>query len=984
MVKKKFKSVDPKVDFVALEEKLLKSWSTSGLVEKYLERNKNSKKRFSFLDGPITANNPMGVHHAWGRTLKDFYQRYKNMRGFSQRFQNGFDNQGLWVEVEVEKELGFKNKQDIEEYGIGKFVEKCKKRTLKFSQVQTEQSQRLGYFMDWDNSYFTMSENNNYMIWHFLKTCHKHGWLYKGRDSVPWCPRCGTAISQHEILTEEYQKITHQSIYFGLPIEGKKAERFLVWTTTPWTLPGNVALAVHPDLEYWLVKGNTGIGFWILSSLAKKVFGGEVEVLKKVKGKKLVGLKYSAPFDSLPAVKKAKETKPDTFHLVLSAADLVNDKEGTGIVHLAPGAGAEDFKLGKETGLPVIEIIDEAANYLPGFGDLSGKNAKTEPKLVLEHSLLKEKVGQPAEDYIFEVKPFTHRYPVCWRCKEELVWRVVDEWYISMGAKKDEPGWKADSLRERMAKVTKKIKWIPEFGEKRELDWLKNMDDWLISKKRYWGLALPIWECQCGHFEVIGSREELKEKAVEGWKEFEGQTPHRPWVDKVRIECSKCGGLASRILDVGSPWLDAGVVPFSTLTEKKKEGLNYTGDKKYWRTWFPADFITEDLAGQFKNWFYSLIAMSTVLENSHPFKTLLGHGLVRDEKGEAMHKSKGNSIEFNQAAREMGVDVMRWIYLSHSPALNLNFGFNLADKTRRRFHLTLWNVYNYLVTYANLNSWQPKTGEKIEKSALDNWILARLNRLVASVTEKMDLHAAHLAAQEIEIFVNDLSTWYLRLSRSRMALSASNKKDQEAALATLHQVLIVLSRILAPFNPFLTEEIFINLTGETSVHLADWPQVEGLGQKKRDLLRQMEWVRIICEQGHSLRKKVAIKVRQPLSGLTVRTKRENLNLSQELIDLIKQELNIKEIKFRFGQGEEEFEIELETKLNQKLIEEGEIRELARQIQILRKEKDCRLDEKIEVVAPLMSKDKNLIDWLKRQTLTIKIVQGKKLTVRKAS
>jgi len=975
MVKKKFQSVDPKVDFVALEEELLRSWSASGLVKKYLERNKNSKKRFSFLDGPITANNPMGVHHAWGRTLKDFYQRYKNMRGFSQRFQNGFDNQGLWVEVEVEKELGFKNKQDIEKYGIGEFVEKCKERTLKFAQVQTEQSKRLAYFMDWDNSYFTMSENNNYMIWHFLKTCHKHGWLYKGRDSVPWCPRCGTAISQHEILNEEYKPVVHSSVHFALPVKENKSQFFLVWTTTPWTIPGNVALAVHPELEYSLAETTKG-NFWLASKLVGKVLGSKAEVLEKVKGEELAGLHYAAAFDDLPAVIKAKRENERTFHSVVSSKDLVNDQEGTGIVHLAPGAGAEDFKLGKQEDLPVIEIINEAADYLPGFGDLSGKNAKTKPKLILESLEL--------SSYLFKIEPYKHRYPVCWRCKEELVWRVVDEWYISMGAKKDEPGWKADSLRERMAKVTKKIKWIPEFGEKRELDWLKNMDEWLISKKRYWGLALPIWECQCGHFEVIGSKEELEEKAIEGWDKFAGQTPHRPQIDEVKVECSKCGGLASRILDVGNPWLDAGVVPFSTLMEKKEEKLSYFGDKKYWRTWFPADFITESLAGQFKNWFYSLIAMSTVLENKHSFKTLLGHGLVRDEKGEEMHKSKGNSIEFNQAAQKMGVDVMRWVYLSQNPRLNLNFGFNLADKTRRRFHLTLWNVYNYLVTYANLNSWQPKEGQKVEKSALDNWILSRLNRLVVSVTEKMDLYTAHLAAQEIEVFVNDLSTWYLRLSRSRMALSALNKKDQAAALATLHQVLVILSRLLAPFTPFLAEKIFTNLTEEDSVHLADWPQIEGLGQKKRDLLKQMGWVRIICEQGHALRKKAAIKVRQPLSSLTVRTKRENLKLPQELIDLIKQELNIKKVNFLLGQSEEEFAVELETKLTQELIEEGEIRELVRQIQILRKEKNCRLDEKIEVITPLTGKDKNLIDWLKRQTLATKIIQGKKLAVRKAS
>lgn len=361
-----------KPDFVQLEKKWLAHWQKTDLVEKYLQRNKNSKKKFSFLDGPITANGPMGVHHAWGRTLKDFFQRYKNMRGFKQRFQNGFDNQGLWVEVEVEKELGFKSKKDIEKYGIDRFVQKCKERTIKFSHVQTEQSKRLGYFMDWDHSYYTMSDENNYAIWHFLQKCWQDGNLYKGHDSVPWCPRCGTAISQHEILTEEYKLLTHEAVYFKLPIRDRRSEFFLVWTTTPWTIPANVALAVNPDLKYQLVEKES-LRFWLVSSLAKKIFGNQAKVLKEVEGKDLVGLKYTGPFDHLPAVLQAEKEKPKTFHSVVDSKDLVSGEEGTGIVHLAPGAGTEDFRLGQKKNLPVISAIDEAAYYLAGFGDLTGK-----------------------------------------------------------------------------------------------------------------------------------------------------------------------------------------------------------------------------------------------------------------------------------------------------------------------------------------------------------------------------------------------------------------------------------------------------------------------------------------------------------------------------------------------------------------------------------------------------------------------------------
>ncbi|MBM4402577.1 MAG: isoleucine--tRNA ligase, partial [Candidatus Cloacimonetes bacterium] len=768
-----FKEVSLHPNFPKLEEKILRFWKENNVLPKCLAKNKSSKKRFSFLDGPITANNPMAVHHAWGRTLKDLYQRYKNMQGFVERFQNGFDNQGLWVEVEVEKKLGFKTKKDIEKFGIAKFIEKCKEHTLRFAKIQTEQSKRLGYFMDWENSYYTMSDENNYAIWHFLKKVWQDGNLYKGRDSVPWCPRCGTAISQHEILSEEYQELTHDSVFLKYPLikvepftrshlsQGRTF--FLVWTTTPWTIPGNVALAVNPDLEYWLVRDYTGINFWVVESKAEEIFAGEVEVVKKLSGEKLVGLKYQAPFDSLPAVKQAKLDNPETFHAVVASKELVSAEEGTGIVHIATGCGTEDFRLGQEKDLPVLPAIDESANYLSGYEDLIGKNAKDNPRLVLDHPLLKK--------FVFKIEPYTHRYPVCWRCKTELVWRVVDEWYIAMDATRHIA---AKNYRRRLQEVIRDVHWIPSFGYGRELDWLRNMEDWLISKKRYWGLALPIWECEgCGNFEVIGSKEELSKRAVSGWEEFDGHTPHRPWVDKVKIECTRCGGRMGRISDVGNPWLDAGIVSFSTL--------KYFSDKPYWQKWFPADLVLEGLAGQFKNWFYSLLTMSVVLENKAPFKTLLGHALVKDEKGEEMHKSKGNAIWFDDAAEKMGVDIMRWLYLKQNPAIDLNFGYGPAELIKRRFFLILWNCYKFFVTYTQLDlkSSRGLTGIKKEISTekelpiLDRWINSRLNQLVKTVTNQLDDFNNATAARAIEDFVvNDFSTWYIRRSRDRIGPTA--------------------------------------------------------------------------------------------------------------------------------------------------------------------------------------------------------------------
>ncbi|OQA93386.1 MAG: Isoleucine--tRNA ligase [Microgenomates group bacterium ADurb.Bin219] len=964
-----FKPVDLKIDFPAMERRILDWWYSSGLVNKYLHRNDSSKKKFSFFDGPITANNPMGVHHAWGRTYKDLWQRYKNMNGFRQRFQNGFDNQGLWVEVEVEKEKGFRSKKEIEKYGIEKFVNDCRERTLKCAKEQTEQSKRLGYFMDWENSYYTLSEENNYMIWHFLKKCWQTDWqggpgLYKGRDSVPWCPRCGTAISQHEILTEEYKELTHESVYFRLPLVDRENEYFLVWTTTPWTIPANVGLAVNPKLEYWLVEGEDKKRYWLVADLAKTVFGEKAKPVKKTKGNSLVGLKYLGPFDELLAVQEAKKEKPETFHTVLASEELVTATEGTGIVHLATGCGQEDFALGKENNLPVIAAIDESANYFENFGDLSGKNAKKDPDLILKHTLLK--------DFLFKITPYTHRYPTCWRCKTELVWRVVDEWYIAM-----------DTVREKMMAITKKINWLPAWGKDQELDWLKNMHDWLISKKRYWGLALPIWECQCGYFEVIGSKEELKEKAVEGWKKFQGHTPHRPWIDEVKILCPKCGEKASRIKDVGNPWLDAGIISFSTLVAPETKKVSYLTDKKYWQEWYPADFITESFPGQFKNWFYSLLAMATVLENEAPFKNVLAYALVRDEKGEEMHKSKGNAIWFDDAAEKMGVDVMRWMYVLQNPEANLNFGFQVADEVRRRFHLMIWNVYNFFVTYANIAETQnlnfKTNNENLKlKSVLDKWIISKLNGLIKIVTEALDKYDPFLASHAIEEFVvNDLSAWYVRRSRDRVSPSSADRQDQEDCFRTLFLVLNNLVKILAPFTPFIAEEIYQNLAtkkeGELkSVHLEGWPSPEE-NLIDLELEEKMVLARKICEMGHAARKSAGIKVRQPLSKLSIKNLPLNID---EVADLIKDELNVKELLGNIGKGE--LTVELDTEITAGLKEEGEARDIIRQIQEARKNVGCRLDEKVEVYFP--NWPEKFTELIKKETLAIKIEKKETLEI----
>jgi isoleucyl-tRNA synthetase len=979
-----------------MERGLLSWWYESGIVEKYLHRNDTAKENFSFIDGPITANNPMGVHHAWGRTYKDLWQRFNALRGKKERFQNGFDCQGLWVEVEVEKDLGFKSKKDIEAYGIANFVNKCKERVLKYSSIQTEQSKRLGYFMDWDHSYFTMSDENNFMIWHFLKVCFDRGWVYKGHESIPWCPRCETAISQHEMLTEDYKEVTHKAIYFALPIIGRDNEHLLVWTTTPWTLPANIAVAVDEKLDYVLVSGEADRKYWVVKG-KESLFGKESKIEKDVKGKELVGLKYSGPFDDLAKVKKTAMEYPDKFHTVVATDPLImpiTTTEGTGLVHTAVSAGTEDFQLGKKLGLPMIPIIEDNADYMGDMDFLSGENAKKHPEVILDYLSAETAKGKP---WVFKIENYTHRYPACWRCKTELVWKVADEWYIAMD-KVDPTDELKRTLREQMIDVTKKISWLPEFGLDRELDWLKNMHDWLISKpNRYWGLALPIYECKkCGHFEVLGGREELKTRAVAGWEKFDGNSPHRPWIDEVKIKCSKCGELVSRTLDVGNPWLDAGIVPFSTLVDPKTGEVSYLSDKKYWQEWFPAEFITESFPGQFKNWFYSLIVMSTVLEKTNPFKTVLGFATMLDGKGKPFHKSAGNAIEFVEGADKFGADVVRWLIAKGNPAENILFDEKRVDEARRQFFLMLWNVYSFFVTYAMLDNWTPGEESNLDSdNILDKWILARLAEVTEASTKSLERFNSQPAILAIEDFANDLSLWYIRRSRDRVGPTAENGQDKTSFYRTAHHVLVTLTKILAPITPFIAEEMYRNLTGEESVHLAHWPNKVATNETEKWLVEKMGQVRKAIELGHALRKQEAIKVRQPLSDIFYSFGGKNEKYDPLIwMDLFKKELNVKLVVY--GESHHapvhsghwvsathsiapgDISVSLRIDLNDQLIAEGQAREIVRQIQDARKVAGTAMDE--IVVTALPDWPANFEDYIKKETLSQELKKGDTLEI----
>jgi len=949
-----FKNVESQPDYVKQEEATLQWWEEQGVVEKYLHKNDSSDKKYRFLDGPITANNPMGVHHAHGRTIKDFFQRYKNMQGYQQRFQNGFDCQGLWVEVEEEKDLGFNSKRDIEAYGIDKFSLSCRARVERFSKVQANQSKRLGMFMDWDNSYYTMSENNNLHIWHFLQKIHEKGWIYKGVDAMPWCTRCGTAISQHELSDGGYKDVTHESVYVKFRIskyankqistligdsgsEDKYANiesaSLLIWTTTPWTLLANVAVAVNTDLHYALVKVGSEL-LIVAKDRLNDVLDEYDEIVKEVSGKELhdilnsvEGSVYAGPFDELDAPSKVQ-------HRMILWTD-VTAEDGTGLVHIAPGAGKEDFELRKENGLDLLEPIDEFGDYVDGYGEFSKRNVFDVRADI--YASLKEK------GIFYKTASIFHSYPHCWRCKHELVFRTTSEWFIA-----------ADEIRPHMKKAAEGVNWMPGHAGKRMQDWLDNMGDWPISRKRYWGLALPFYEPSAGSgqsegkFYVVGSKDELRELALDPAKVDALPELHRPWIDEVELDGTKIeingekqSGVWKRVKDVGDCWLDAGIVPFSTV--------DYLNNPEHWKEWYPFEFITEYVA-QVKLWFYATLFMSVALEGQAPWKNVLATGFLVDEKGKAMHKSAGNAIAFDEAAGEVGADALRWLYLrertaNHYGTGDIRFGYTILHDVQRRFMNILWNTYRYFVTHATTQGWEPteynvQNAKSKSQSVLDRWILSRLYSVLKIVNASLDRFDSPTAVGQLETFVvHDLSQWYVRRSRERL-----EPGDRDAFLNTTYHVLHTLTRILAPFMPYLTEEMFQNLrlpTDTESVHLMDWPDVENFVDEQ--LEEQMALVRQIVEQGHSVRKQEGVRLRQPLQSVTVAFATE---LPKDLQDIIASELNVKEVHFDKQEGE--LQVSLDLNITEELQAEGAVREVLREIQNLRKNAGLSFDEKVVV------------------------------------
>jgi isoleucyl-tRNA synthetase len=1006
-------------DHPELERDVLARWEAERTFDRLREQNCGGP-RFSFIDGPITANNAMGAHHAWGRTLKDLFQRYKALRGHDQRYQNGFDCQGLWVEVEVEKSLGLNSKREIEEYGLAEFADRCRERVAEYAKLIIEQDRRLGRWMDWGADYYTFSDTNIEYIWRFLKVVHERDWLYQGHRATQWCPRCGTSISQHEVYSGEYRELDHPSLYVRFPLTDREGESLVVWTTTPWTLPANVAAAVRRDADY----GRTAEGEWWA---VERLPGAEF--VERVRGEELVGRPYRGPFDELAAAAEVE-------HRVIPW-DEVSLDEGTGIVHIATGAGSEDFELGRVHGLPVLVPIDESGIFYDTYGPLAGLSAELAEEPIVE--ALRE------QGLLVEAGRIVHRYPTCWRCKTPLLFRVVDDWFIS-----------AEEIRQPMLDANATVEWTPAFYQKRMDDWLRNMGDWNISRKRYFGLPLPFYPCACGHLTVIGSKDELEQRALRG---FDGlRELHRPWIDDVIIACAVCGEEVRRVPEVGDAWLDAGIVPLSTLGWDNEAGTIPGGyatgaaeglttadlpDHANWEQWFPADWVSE-MREQIRLWFYAISFMSVTLIGRSPYRRVLTYEKLLDETGREMHRSWGNAIAADEALDRMGADVMRWLYSEQVPSQNIRFGYGPAHEAKRRL-LTLWNSASFFVTYANIDGWRPEWGKAPEaEQPLDRWLVARTGRLLADVEDAYERYWTPDVTRAFESFVDDLSNWYIRRSRRRFWSSDT------AALETLWWALVQAVRVISPVMPFLADHLWRNLVGEAcddapdSVFLAGWPEAREIDEQ---LLAEVADVRRVVELGHQARGDAGIKLRQPLRRAYVRGADgatghvgeigDELNVKEVLFDegpVVRSQLKpnlpllgprlgarLREVKSALDAGDYEelpgggvrvageelgpddvlrgeasagdgfalaqdgeLSVALDTALDDELLREGRARELIHHINAMRRELEMELTDRI--VVTLRPEDADLLeyeDWIKEETLALEVGAGNALAIQKA-
>jgi len=861
-----FKPVSPKLDVTSVEENVLRFWKQAGIFKKTIDQREGGPE-YVFYEGPPTANGKPGVHHVLARAFKDIFPRYKIMRGYHVSRRGGWDTHGLPVEIEVERQLGFTNKQQIEEYGVGKFNELCKKSVFTYIQDWEKLTDRIAFWVDLEDAYVTYTNDYIESVWWILKNFWDKDLLYKGYKVVPYCPRCGTPLSDHEVALG-YDEAIDPSIFVRMPLVDKPGTSLLVWTTTPWTLPGNVAVVAHPDVDYVTVeRDNNGAKEKLIlaKALVQKVFGDEnVKVLDTFKGKKLLGMKYHPLYTFMPVDKPS-------YYVV--TGEYVTTEDGTGLVHTAPAFGQEDMETGKKYDLPVLLTVLPDGTFMSEVTPWRGVFVKEADPLITE--------DLRARGLLLKSEQYTHVYPFCWRCDTPLLYYARESWYI-----------RTSVFRDKLVGLNNTINWVPDhIRSGRFGNWLENNIDWALSRERYWGTPLPIWECEnCKHLECVGLVAELSEKTGRDLGDLD---LHRPYVDEVHWDCPECGRKMSRVPDLIDVWFDSGSMPVAQWHYPFE-------NKEKFEEQFPADYICEAV-DQTRGWFYSLHAISTLLFQEVAYENVICLGHILDGEGQKMSKSKGNVIDPWDVLNTNGADAFRWyLYTASPPGQERRFSSELVGEVIRSFMLTLWNVYSFFVTYANLDN-PAITTAPIATNDLDRWLLSELNVLVRDVTEAYDTYNVTNATRPIEGFVEKMSTWYLRRSRRRFWKSESDS-DKQAAYSTLYTTLITVSKLLAPSMPFLADELYQNLVlsvdeaAPESVHLSVWPNVlpEMIDES---LNRDMALVMKLVSLGHSARQKANRKVRQPLAEVAFSLGNANERKAVETYaDLFSDELNVKNVR----------------------------------------------------------------------------------------
>ncbi|WP_418878964.1 isoleucine--tRNA ligase [Waltera sp.] len=867
-----YKQVPTSLNFVDREKAVEKFWEDNDIFKKSMEHRKEGET-YTFYDGPPTANGKPHIGHVETRTIKDMIPRYRTMKGYMVPRKAGWDTHGLPVELEVEKMLGLDGKEQIEEYGLAPFIDKCKESVWKYKGMWEDFSRTVGFWADMDNPYVTYDDNFIESEWWALKTIWDKGLLYKGFKIVPYCPRCGTPLSSHEVA-QGYKAVKERSAIVRFKVKGEDAY-FLAWTTTPWTLPSNVALCVNPEETYLKVKAADGYTYYIAKALADKVLGSlaeegkaAYEVLETYVGKDLEYKEYEPLYK---CAGDAAEKQKKKAHFV-TCDDYVTMTDGTGIVHIAPAFGEDDSRIGRNYELPFVQFVD-------GKGDLTaetpyaGKFVKDADPLVLK--------DLDAEGKLFDAPKFEHDYPFCWRCDTPLIYYARESWFIKMTAVKDD-----------LVRNNKTINWIPaSIGEGRFGNWLENIQDWGVSRNRYWGTPLNIWECECGHQHSIGSREELYK--MSGNEKAKTVEFHRPYIDEITITCPECGRQMKRVPEVIDCWFDSGAMPFAQHHYPFE-------NKELFEQQFPANFISEAV-DQTRGWFYSLLAESTLLFNKAPYKNVIVMGHVQDENGQKMSKSKGNAVDPFNALETYGADAIRWyFYTSSAPWLPKRFSGKAVQEGQRKFMGTLWNTYAYFVLYANIDNFDASkyTLEYDKLPVMDKWLLSKLNSTVAEVDSNLDQYRIPEAAKALQDFVDEMSNWYVRRSRERF-WAKGMEQDKINAYMTLYTALVNICKAAAPMIPFMTEDIYQNLvrsndaSAPESIHLCDFPVVNKDHIDKK-LEEDMEDVLDAVVMGRACRNEAAIKNRQPISRMYIKA---DFTLSEFYQEIIEDELNVKEVVF---------------------------------------------------------------------------------------